>query len=100
MTAGKVPSLRTTADLVIVGTSYVTPRHEEPFYAVVAYPHGDTDGQPAAFMSRDADLWNRAVDLEGSAGPVAVTWYPARRKNGQDVKVATAIEPQPLAVAS
>lgn len=97
-TAGR--ATRTTSDLVIVKTWYQTPRHEAPFYVLVGFPHGDTDAQPEAFITRDADLWNEAVEHESAAGPVVVTWHAEKRQNGQAVKVATAIARQPVAVAS
>lgn len=107
-TADRSPAgatLRTTAGLVVIETSYVAPAIGEPFYEVTAK---DTDDTPHVFLTRDLSTWDDAVDAWSSAVHVTVTWHhgsrvrKAYRKPDETiaVKVATAITVDPPVAVS
>ena len=79
---------RSVEDLIIVGTSYATPKDAEPYYEITAR----VDAKGAApigyvFLTRDKGLYELAESCEGTGALFAATWHTAPRPDSTVAKV-------------
>lgn len=84
----------TPRTLVIVHTAYVTPIHgDAPYYELTAAPDLAEDAPRTVLLTRDVELYQRALDAEGTDVTFATTWRPKKRANGRVCLALEELEP-------
>jgi D-hexose-6-phosphate mutarotase len=81
--------VRVVGTFMVPGPDRVTRSHYE---VQVKHPAEEARTKPTALLTKDEDLYQRALDVEGTEQLVTVHWQPGTRESGQTCKVLNRLE--------
>lgn len=82
-----------TVHLRILHTEYVTPpAPEAPFYLITTGLDAEPRTPRWVFCTRDEDVYQQALDAEGTAGRFTARWVSRRRSTGRLIHVLEGLE--------